>query len=82
MGAAKAHQRAEAMVVARVPRNRCQSGGQNLAEAVLTIDGGTRSRKVQKGLCNMRTHKTTKKLPVAQGEIVKYEQDGMPQLEV
>ena len=30
----------------------------------------------------MRTHETTKKLPVAQGEIVKYEQDGMPQLEV
>ena len=30
----------------------------------------------------MKTQETTKKLPVAQGEIVKYEQDGMPQLEV
>ena len=30
----------------------------------------------------MRTNETAKNLPVAQGEVVKYEQDGMPQLEV
>ena len=54
MGAAKAHQRAEAMVVARVPRNRCQSGGQNLAEAVLTIGGRPRSRGIPKGSRHVR----------------------------
>ena len=46
MGAAKAHHRAEV--------NRVIRGGQNLAEAALTIGGGTRGREIPKGSRHVR----------------------------
>ena len=46
--------RAEAMGGSRALRDSNQSRGQNLAEAVLTIDGGTRSREIPKGSRHVR----------------------------